>query len=141
MPAGKLAGLLPETAMTPFVVAAFTDVAAADAAVERVRASGVPAREIRVDTAPDVLNAASIEVDEMASGGFFGNAARLLNELLDHRPDERHAVDYDDLVRKEARVVTVVLDSADSAPQVAALLTASGARRVSMLPQPGLDNG
>jgi len=125
--------------MTPFVVAAFNDRAAADAAVERLRTSGPPAREIRVESAPDVINAATIEVDEMASGGFFGNAARLLNELFDHPTDERYAVDYDDLVHKEARVVTVVLNSSGSAKEVADLLTAAGARRVSALPQPGLD--
>jgi len=127
--------------MTPFVVAAFKDRLAADAAVERLRAGGPPAREVRVDTAPDVLNAAAIEVDEMATGGFFGNAARLLDELLGHPPDDRHAVDYDDMVHKEARVVTVVLDSTDAAQEVADLLAAAGADRVSALPQPGLDNG
>ena len=127
--------------MTPFVVAAFKDPAAADAAVERLRTSGPPTREIRVDTAPDVLNAATIEVDEMASGGFFGNAARLLNDLFDYPADDRQAVDYNDMARKEARVVTVVLDSGDSASEVADLLTAAGAKRVSALPQPGLDNG
>ena len=127
--------------MTPFVVAAFKDPAAADAAVERLRESGTTTREIRVETAPDVMNAASIEVDEMASGGFFGNAARLLNDLLGYRPDERHAVDHDDLAHKEARVVTVVLDSSDAAQEVADLLAAAGADRVSALPQPGLDNG
>ena len=126
--------------MTPFVVAAFKDRAAADAAAERLRTSGPPTREIRVDTVPDVLNAATIEVDEMATGGFFGNAARLLDDLFDYRPDDRHAVDYDDLVRKEARIVTVVLESGDAAKQVADFLTAAGADRVSALPQPGLDN-
>lgn len=126
--------------MTPFVVAAFKDPVAADAAVERLRTSGAPMREVRVDTAPDVQNAAAIEVDEMATGGFFGNAARLLDELFDYRPDDRHAVDYDDMVHKEARVVTVVLDSKDSAQEVVELLTAAGADRVSALPQPGLDS-
>ena len=126
--------------MTPFVVAAFSDLPAADAAVERLRSSGLPTREIRVETAPDVLNAASIEVDEMATGGFFGNAARLLNDLFNHPADERHAVDYDDMARQQARVVTVVLNTTDSAQEVADLLTAAGAKRVSALPQPGLDN-
>ena len=126
--------------MTPFVVAAFNDPAAADAAVERLRASGPPTREIRVDTAPDVLNGAAIEVDEMATGGFFGNAARLLNDLLGRSIDDRHAVDYDDMAHKQARVVTVVLDSSDAAKRVADLLSAAGAKRVSALPQPGLDN-
>ena len=129
-----------QTPMTPFVVAAFKDPVAADAAVERLRTSGAPMREVRVDTAPDVQNAAAIEVDEMATGGFFGNAARLLDELLGHPPDDRHAVDYDDMVHKQARVVTVVLDSKDSAQEVVELLTAAGADRVSALPQPGLDS-
>ena len=96
---------------------------------------------MRVDSAPDVLNAASIEVDEMATGGFFGNAARLLDGLLGHRPDDRHAVDYDDLVRNKAKIVTVVLEPGDSAQEVVDLLTAAGAVRVSALPQPGLDDG
>jgi len=127
--------------MTPFVVAAFKDRAAADVAVERLRTSGPPTRGVRVDSAPDVLNAGTIEVDEMATGGFFGNAARLIDDLLGYRPDDRHAVDYDDLARKEAKVVTVMLESGDSAQQVVDLLTAAGADRVSALPQPGLDNG
>ena len=127
--------------MTPFVVAAFRDSSAADAAVERLRTSGPSAREIRVHTAPDVMNAASIEVDEIATGGFFGNAARLLVDLLGSPPDDRHALDYNDMAHKEARVVTVVLDSTDAAQQVAELLTTAGAERVSALPQPGLDNG
>jgi len=127
--------------MTPFVVAAFKDPAAADAAVERLRASGPPTREVRVESAPDVLNAGAIEVDDMATGGFFGNAARLLDELLGYRPEDRNAVDYDDMARKRARVVTVVLEARDSAQQVVDLLTAAGADRVSALPQPGLDNG
>ena len=126
--------------MAPFVVAVFNDPAAADAAVERLRSSGPPTREIRVETAPDVLNAAAIEVDEMASGGFFGSAARLLNDLLGHPADDRHAVDYDDMARQRARVVTVVLDARDSAQEVVDLLTAAGAKRVSALPQPGLDD-
>jgi hypothetical protein len=130
----------PETVMTPFVVAAFNDPAAADAAVERLRTSGPPTREIRVDTAPDVLNAAAIEVDEMATGGFFGNAARLLNDLLGRPIDDRHAVDYDDMAHKEARLVTVVVDSGGAAKEVADLLSAAGAKRVSVLPQPGLDD-
>lgn len=86
--------------MTPFVVAAFRDPVAADAAIERLRASGPAVREIRIDTAPDVLNAATIEVDEMATGGFFGNAARLLDELFNYPADDRMAVDYDDMARK-----------------------------------------
>ena len=127
--------------MTPFVVAAFRDSSAADAAVEHLRTSGPSTREIRVQTAPDVLNAGTIEVDEIATGGFFGNAARLLVDLFGSPTDDRHAVDYNDMAHKEARVVTVVLDSGDAAQQVAELLTAAGAERVSALPQPGLDNG
>jgi hypothetical protein len=139
MPDGTVRPRL-ETAMTPFVVAAFNDSVAADAAVERLRACGPPTREVRVESAPDVINAATIEVDEMATGGFFGNAARLLDDLFNYPPDDRHAVDYDDLVRKEARVVTVVLDSRGSAKEIADLLTAAGAKRVSTLPQPGLED-
>ena len=126
--------------MTPFVVAAFKDHHAADAAVERLRASGPATREIRVENAPDVLNAATIEVDEMATGGFLGNAARLLDDLLGSHPEDRHAVDYTDLVRNEAKIVTVVLESGDSAPEIVDMLMTAGADRVSALPQPGLDD-
>jgi hypothetical protein len=126
--------------MNPSVVAAFADRAAAEAALERLRTSGLATREARLhEDTPDVSNAAALEVDEVVSGGFFGNAARLLNELLGTRPDEKHAADYDEMVRREATLVTVQVDSQEIAGRVSALLAEAGARRVSTLPQPGLE--
>ncbi|HEV7575168.1 MAG TPA: hypothetical protein VGO85_03920 [Caldimonas sp.] len=126
--------------MNPTVVAAFKDRVAADAAVAFLRGSGPATRSIRADTAPDVLNSAAIEVDELSTGGFFGNAARLLGELFQTPPDERHATDYDDLVQHEAMVVTVEVDSREAARNVADLLTEAGAKRISILPQPELED-
>ena len=127
--------------MTPSVVAAFTDRSAAEAALERLRNSGLPARSARLPQTPsDVSNAASLEVDEVVSGGFFGNAARLLDGLFGTRPDEKHAADYDEMVRREATLLSAEVDSDDTAHRVCELLTAAGAQRVSTLPQPGLDS-
>ena len=125
--------------MNPSVIAAFENRAAADAALDRLAREGVRTRDIRVDAAPDVINAATIDVDEMATGGFFGNAARLLDDLFDRPADERRAVDYQDLVRRFAFIVTVELETGADAKSVAERLSAAGAKRVSTLPQPGLD--
>lgn len=126
--------------MNPRVAAAFKDRSAADAAAERLRHSGLAIRSVRVDGASDVVNSASIEVDEMATGGFFGNAAKLLDGLFDISPDEQRATDYDELVRRDAAIVTVEVDSRDAAEKVMNLLGAEGAERVSTLPQRGLDD-
>jgi hypothetical protein len=127
--------------MTPFVVAAFKDRRRADAAVERLRAGGPTTREVRVDTAPDVMNAAVHRGRRDGERRLLRQRGPAAEDLLGYPPDDRHAVDYDDLAHKEARVVTVVLDSGDAAQEVADLLAAAGADRVSALPQPGLDNG
>jgi hypothetical protein len=127
--------------MTPFVVAAFADRRAAEMASERLRGSGLTRGDVRLhDHSADVTNAAALEVDEVVSGGFFGNGAKLLDELFGTRPDERHAADYADMVRREATLLSVEVDSSETARRVADLLTAEGAQRVSTLPQPGLDS-
>ena len=126
--------------MTPSVVAAFADRTAAEAALERLRTSGLPLRGARLhQSTSDVSNAASLEVDELVSGGFFGNATRLLDTLFETHHDEKHAVDYDEMVRREATLLSAEVDSDDAARQVCELLRAAGAQRVSTLPQPGLE--
>ena len=127
--------------MHPFVVAAFHGRAAAEAALERLRASNIATRTARLhDTTPDARNAAALEFDEVASGGFFGNARELLHDLLDTPSDPENAVDFDELVKREATLVSVSVDSQDAARQVRELLEASGAKRVSTLPQAGLES-
>jgi hypothetical protein len=126
--------------MNSSVVAAFQDRAAAEAALERLRSSGLPTKDARLHlTTSDASNAAALEVDELVSGGFFGNGRRLLDELFGTRPDDRNAADYDEMVRREATLLTVEVDSTDAAQRVCELLATEGARRVSTLPQPGLD--
>jgi len=126
--------------MTPFVVAAFASRPAAQAALERLHNSGIVTRDVRVhDHTPDARNAGALEADELASGGFFSNFRELLDGLLGTRPDASAAADYDELVRREATLVSVQVDSAETARQVAELMTAEGAKRVSTLPQPGLE--
>jgi hypothetical protein len=130
-----------ENRMTPSVVAAFPDRPSAEAAVERLRGSGLPTHDVRLhDTQPDAENAAALQVDEVVSGGFFGNAAHLLDGLFNTKPDEARAETYADVVRREATLVSVQVDDRETAEQVEAMLTDAGARRVSTLPQPGLES-
>ncbi|MDQ6629370.1 MAG: hypothetical protein M3Z29_13150 [Pseudomonadota bacterium] len=127
--------------MTPSVVAAFTDRAAAKSALERLRTSSLPTRDTRLhQPTSDVGNVASLEVDEVVSGGFFGNAARLLDGLFDTPPDKKNAADYAEMVRREATLLSVEVDTDDTAREVSELLTAAGAQRVWTLPQPGLES-
>jgi hypothetical protein len=129
------------TCMTPSVVAAFRDRSAAEGAVHRLRESELQTREVRLhDSTPDVTNVGALEVDELVSGGFFGNAHHLLDQLLGTRPDEKQATDYDDMVRREATLVSVEVDSAAAARQVCDFLREQGAERVATLPQPGLES-
>ena len=125
--------------MTPSVVAAFENRAAAEAALNRLRDSGLPATDIRLHaTDAPVTNAGSIRLDEVLTGGIVSNGLSLFDQLLGTRPDERHAADYEDPVRREATLVSVQVDTTDTAKQVCELLDAEGATRVSTLPQPGL---
>ena len=78
--------------------------------------------------------------DEVASGGFFTNANALFEQLLGTRRSEDEAVDYEELVRREATLVTVHVDSAEAATNVCALLESEGAVRASTLPQRGLES-
>ena len=127
--------------MTPFVVAAFRSRVAAERAIERLRESGVATRGVRLHaTTSDVTNAASLEADELVTGGFVGNAAKILDELFGTRPDADRAETYDEMVRREATLVSVQVDTSEAAAQLADWLSAEGAERVSTLPQRGLES-
>jgi hypothetical protein len=127
--------------MTPSVVAAFRDRSAAEGAVQRLRESELPTRDVKLhDSTPDATNAGALEADELVSGGFFGNALHLLDQLLGTRADEDKASDYDELVRREATLVSVQVDSTDAAQQVCDFLRAQGAQRAATLPQRGLES-
>ena len=127
--------------MTPSVVAAFPDRSAAEHAVDRLRDSNLQTRDVRLhETTSDVSNAGALEADELVTGGFFGNAIHLLDELLGTHRDEKKAADYDDMVRREATLVSVEVDSADAAQQVSDFLRDQGAERVATLPQRGLES-
>ncbi|MBV9891906.1 MAG: hypothetical protein JO090_13605 [Rhizobacter sp.] len=127
--------------MTPFVVAAFQDRAAAERALERLRSSGLAIRDVRLHTTTsDVTNADALATDEVASGGFFSNAVELLDELLGTPRAKDEAADYVELVRREATLVSVHVESTEAAEQACALLQSEGAVRASTLPQRGLES-
>jgi hypothetical protein len=126
--------------MAPFVVAAFHDRAAAEHAIDQLRSSGIAVRDARLHaTTSDAINAAALVTDELASGGFFTSGKALFEQLLGTQRSADEAVDYEELVRREATLVTVHVDSAEAAAEVAALLGSEGALRVSRLPQRGLE--
>ncbi|HEY3634496.1 MAG TPA: hypothetical protein VGK95_05540 [Caldimonas sp.] len=126
--------------MTPAVIAAFHDRRVAEAAADRLRNSGIATGEIRLHASTsDVSNVGAIEADELVTGGLIGNSMRLLNDLFGTRPKETEATEYDEMVRREATLVSVQVDSSDVAQEVSRLLTAEGAERVATLPQPGLE--
>jgi len=126
--------------MAPFVIAAFRDRAAAQRALDTLRSSGIAVREVRLnETTADASNANALTADEIASGGFFSNAVELLDQLLGTRHDDDAAADYSELVRREATLVSVHVDAAETAERVHALLESAGALRISTLPQRGLE--
>nr|HET7857702.1 hypothetical protein [Caldimonas sp.] len=127
--------------MTPFVVAAFHDRAAAERALERLQSSGLAFRDARLHaTTSDAINANALVTDEVASGGFFTNATALLEQIFGTRRGDDEAAGYDELVQRQATLVTVHVDSTETAQEVCGLLEASGAERASTLPQPGLES-
>jgi hypothetical protein len=126
--------------MTPFVVAAFRTRSAAERAIERLRDSGIATRGVRLHATTDVTNAASLEADELVTGGFVGNAAKILDELFGTRPDPGRAETYDEMVRREATLVSVQVETREAAAQLADWFSAEGAERVSTLPQRGLES-
>ncbi len=127
--------------MTPFVVAAFADRGAAERALERLRSSGLALRDVRLHaTTSDTINADALTTDEVASGGFFSNAVELLDQLLGTPRGDDEAADYVELVRREATLVSVHVDSTEDAEQARALLQSEGALRASTLPQRGLES-
>jgi hypothetical protein len=126
--------------MTPFVVAAFSDRQAAEAAGAQLRGSGLSIRDVQLhESTSDVTNAAALEIDELVSGGFFENGRKLLDQLLGTPPSPSEAADYADMVQREATLLSVHVDTPEIAREVADRLTADGARRVATLPQPGLE--
>jgi hypothetical protein len=127
--------------MSPIVVAAFPDRASARAAAESLAQSGIAGIEVRLHQhAVPVTNAFEVEVDELATGGFVGNFAELLDELFEVRPPDTKVVTYDEKVRKEGTLVSVRVASAEDAERVSAALKERGATRISRLPQPGLED-
>ena len=127
--------------MTPFVVAAFHDRAAAERALERLQSSGLAFRDARLHaTTSDAINANALVTDEVASGGFFTNATALLEQIFGTRRGDDEAAGYDELVQRQATLVTVHVDSTETAQEVCGLLQAAGAERASTLPQPGLES-
>jgi len=127
--------------MFPLVVASFADRASAEAAVAGLSGSDFAGADVRLhENAESATNSLQIEVDELATGGFFGNFAALLNELLQSPVSETRAVTYQDKVRKEGAIVTARVGSAEEAERVSEALQQRGALRISRLPQPGLED-
>ena len=127
--------------MSPSVVAAFADHASALAAVDSLSQGDLAGVGLRAhENAESATNALQVEVDELATGGFFGNFAALLNDLFQTSVPETRAVTYEDKVRKEGAIVTARVGSAEEADRVSAALEARGALRISRLPQAGLED-
>ena len=126
---------------SPIVVAAFADRASARAAADGLAASGIAGLEVQVGGhAAPVTNSLEVEADELATGGFIGNFAALLDQLFEVAATESRAVTYDEKVRKEGTIVAARVRSVADADRVSAALQERGALRVSRLPQPGLDD-
>ncbi len=126
---------------SPIVVAAFPDRATARAAADGLAASGIDGLEVQVGGhAAPVTNSLQVEVDELATGGFIGNFAALLDQLLGAPHADTRAVTYDEKVRKEGTIVAARVRSVVDADRVSAALEARGALRISRLPQPGLED-
>ena len=119
------------------IISAFAEKQAALAAAQRLRDDGFAA-ELH-EHLPAASNKASLEADEILSGGFVSNFSHLLNELLGTRTDARHADTYAELVRSAGTLVSVHVDEAADADRARATMHSAGATVVSSLPQAGLD--
>ena len=118
------------------VVSSFADHPAAQAALDQFARQGVPRTRIRLHvTTPTSRNAAALEVDELASGGFFSNMSALLDGLFSHPVAEGKAATYADVVRSEGTLVSVQAQGAQEAQRYEGLLRSAGASRVSILPE------
>lgn len=113
------------------ILARFPDRAAAQRAAERLVDAGFRSEGIHVHqrgTPP--RNAAGLEFDEYASGGFFTNALALLDDLFDKRPAPNEAETYADVIRQEGVGVSVGVDSEGRAEEAERVLSAAGAMKM-----------
>jgi hypothetical protein len=123
------------TLIAPTVVSIFADPPAAQAALDQLAAQGVPRQCITLhESTPTSRNAAALEVDEFASGGFFSNMSALLDGLFSHPVAEGNAATYADVVSSEGTLVSVQAQGAEEAQACEGLLRRAGALRVSILP-------
>lgn len=121
------------------VVSAFADRSSALNAANRLVASGFAPSSVRShDHASAARNAAGLELDELATGGFASNLVDLFNHLLGSSAAEGDAASYADVVRREGTLVSVRVAAAADAARARDVLCAAGAKVVSTLPQAGL---
>ena len=118
------------------VVSIFADLPAAQASLDQLGRQGVPRTRITLhEKTPTSRNAASLEVDELVSGGFISNMSTLLDGLFSHPVAEGNAATYSDVIRSEGTLVSVQAQGAEEAQRYEGLLRSAGALRVSILPE------
>ena len=111
------------------VVSSFADEAAARRAADTLAREGFAPDRVRVHSQPAPENAASVKVDELATGGFVHNAFNLLDSLFNTDSYRDQAASYADLVRQGGTLVSVEVDGAEQARQAQATLERSGGAR------------
>lgn len=122
------------------IVSAFENPVEAHAAADRLTANGFAADSVQLhDHASLVRNAAALETDELASGGFFTNLLGLFEQLLGTARPPGEADSYSEMVRREGTLLTLHVATAADAQRAREVLQAAGAKIVSSLPQAGLE--
>ena len=111
------------------VVSSFADETAARRAADALAGEGFAPDRVRVHAQPAPENAASVKVDEIATGGFVHNAFNLLDSLFNTDTYRDQAANYADLVRQGGTLVSVEVDDAERARQAQAILERSGGAR------------
>jgi hypothetical protein len=115
------------------VLSSFADEAAARRGVDALAREGFAPDTVRVHSQPAPENAASVKVDEIATGGFVHNAFNLLDSLFNTDTYRDEAANYADLVRQGGILVSVEVADAERARQAQeALERLGGARSTSI---------
>ncbi|NUZ04266.1 hypothetical protein [Piscinibacter koreensis] len=113
------------------ILARFPDRTAAEAAAERLVEAGFRREGVHLhQRGRPPRNAAGLEFDEYASGGFFSNFLALLDGLLETPPAPNEAETYADVIREEGVGVSVGVESEGRAEEAERVLQAAGAMKM-----------
>ena len=120
----------------PTLISTFTDRQAARRAVERLAGQGFAPGSVHLrDGQAEADNSVGVTLDEVVTGGFFHNAANLLDGLFDMHANPTEAKSYADVVAQGGAVVAVDVPSEADAERARLALTEAGASGHAMLPQ------